>query len=182
MNFEQAKQKALERVRSKGLDQQLMAAFLETKHYAAWCTNQQNNEWNIGLENIKPVEVEKTPANRDALIDAVAATVDGIPFKLIGSHKISSMPDGDVFTTQTVWLHIRDTCVLEVNYSVRTLDAVLPNHYSMFSVDEYHESEELEKLLGRISTLIEDKQRRQKAKFEQQQAERYKGKFSFGDD
>ncbi|KVD62025.1 hypothetical protein WI88_13415 [Burkholderia ubonensis] len=164
------------------MDRQLIAAFLETKSYPAWSRNQSNSDWNIGLENIDNFEVEKTSANRDALTHGLVATLDGVQFRLTGSLKSTCMPDGELFTHQTVWLHIGEDCVLEAAYSVHGLDACIPEDFSLFSVDEYHESQELEQLLSRISDLVQLKQRKLKEKRQQEQAERYKGKFSFGDD
>ncbi|CAJ3483375.1 hypothetical protein [Burkholderia pseudomallei] len=181
MNFEEAKKKALARVREKGLDWQLIAAFLETKHYAAWNTNQTNQDWNIGLQDIGSAEVEPQYGRRDALMNSVVATLDGVRFQLTGSLLTTCMPDGELYTSQTVWLHIGETCVLEGHYALRAHDACIPEQFNLVSVDEYHEGPELESLLARIAELIEQKQRRTREAQQKAQAEKYSGKFTFRD-
>ena len=181
MNVEEAKMKALARVREKGLDRQLIAAFLETKHYPSWSTNQKSQDWNIGLTDIGSVQVEPQYGRRDALMNVVVATLDGVRFRITGSLLTTCMPDGDLYTSQTVWLHIGDACLLEGHYALRAHDACIPEQFNLVMVEEYHEGPELESLLGRIAELIEQKQQKAREAQQKAQAEKYSGKFTFRD-
>lgn len=182
MNFEQAKKKALDRVREKGLDKLLIAAFLETNHYPSWSKNSPAGEWNIGLANISGVEVSRKVGYFEEKGEAVVAELDGIRFQLSGSKHFTDDDGSGICGTQTASLHIGEACVLSGLFFFYDIDACIPEDFSLYSVEEYHENAAMEQLLRRISELIKLKRIQQKELQQKKQAEHYSGKFSFNDD
>ena len=179
MDINELKTKAKNLMIENKWDDLLIDAFLTTKHFVAWSKRDDFDEcWNVGIKNVKGVQRNIDVSYINDETEFLSGELNGIHFQLGGVIQYLSMPDGDSFVTENLSLFIDDKRVIAVQYIMKG-DGILPDDYSLFSVEEFHNHQSIEPLLSgiRVGKLEQKQKSRERERIENET--KYQGKFSF---
>jgi hypothetical protein len=177
------KEKAKNYVVEKNWDMLLCHAYLETKNFSTWVTNQERfeEEINFGLTEISSEKILLQCGYIAEVVEFLVASFNGINFKIGGLRNSTTMPDGDLYSTLSINLVIDQKLVLSIKYSDDTLDGYFAKDYKIISVEEMHSNPQISKLLEGIAESIDKKEEREEIEKRLKEDKSYEGKFTFGD-
>jgi hypothetical protein len=180
MSGKEMQEKAKYFIKDKGWDYLLIDAYLQTRYFHAWHLREDFNEnWNIGIKKISSCKEKIDIGYVSEETEFLIGEIDEIKFKIGGFKKLTSMPDDSLFITTNVALFINEKIVFAIRYTDDCDDAYYANDYSILSVEEFHNNENIEKLLRAFEREKNKREKNNEEKNNKKDNEKYKDKFTF---